>query len=86
MGCVGSSDTPSEVPMKYMWVAESILSEERRDFRPRSEVLTTDLTSAESILLDVTWDFRHWSEVPILDRKFRYFENYPNKRWFRDEF
>ena len=33
MGCVRSSDVSSEVPMKELILAESILSETTRDFR-----------------------------------------------------
>ena len=80
MGGVGTSDPPSDVPMEHFWAAEGIFTEVTRDFRRQSEVPMEELILAESILSEFTCDFRHWSDVPIKDRKFRHFENQPNKR------
>ena len=76
MGGVGTSDPPSEVPMEHFWAAEGIFAEVTR----ASEIPMEELILAESILSEFTWDFQHRSEVPIKDRKFRHFENQPNKR------
>jgi len=58
------------------WAAEGIFTEVTR----ASEIPMEELILAESILSEFTWDFQHRSEVPIKDRKFRHFENQPNKR------
>ena len=41
-GRVGTSATPSEVPMGYFWATKKVRSEVTRDFRPLSEVSIMD--------------------------------------------